>query len=565
MEITVSNFRKIESADIALNTLTLLCGHNESGKTSISQGVAAALTSKPNVMGITKKEADALVRDGAKTASIRILRGKDDGIVVRWPSLEIEGKGKPPASSPIAAGLIRFSSLNQQDAAQILLDVLKAHPTKEDFVKVAGAYAGEKSVLKVWDMIERDGWDTTHNYLLDQARNLKAEWKVIAGENWGSQKAETWLPAAYTPDLDTASDEQLVQAVEDARIELEKGIASQAVDQNYIEQLRAEANKLPNLKTEYNKVEDELKALETEQKEKTARRSQLPASTKTITTWKCPHCSNDIAQEPDGRGGMQLVKADKMSDEKLKEMRTEVAQLDGRLSWLKTTINAKTMEKGRIHADGVKAREAKEKLKALGLQDDTGAGDKLSESAVQLLRANHENAIKRRDAFTKRQQILALNKRINSMLAVAEEVAPSGLRQRKAGEAVDLFNTKTLAPLCEKFDIKPVTIDLNMHSYLGTRQYRFLSESAKFRVDTVIQVGIALLDGSDAVVIDGADIIVPSQGRVGLFKMLLATKKPCLVSMSLGDAKATPDLKSKGGAVYWLENSKANKIEEKSA
>ncbi len=84
--------------------------------------------------------------------------------------------------------------------------------------------------------------------------------------------------------------------------------------------------------------------------------------------------------------------------------------------------------------------------------------------------------------------------------------------------------------------------------------YPLLSESEQFRVRVTLQVAIAKMDDSAAMVIDRADIL-DRQGRNGMMKLLLRTGIPTLVCMTILDPEKDPppDLAAKGkGQTYWL-------------
>ena len=90
-----------------------------------------------------------------------------------------------------------------------------------------------------------------------------------------------------------------------------------------------------------------------------------------------------------------------------------------------------------------------------------------------------------------------------------------------------------------------------MPTYGGT-QYELLSESEKFRVRVVLQIGMALSDKSQALVIDAADIL-DKGGRNGLFKAVKSTGLPAFISMTIDSKELVPSLSKSGvGASYWI-------------
>ena len=94
-----------------------------------------------------------------------------------------------------------------------------------------------------------------------------------------------------------------------------------------------------------------------------------------------------------------------------------------------------------------------------------------------------------------------------------------------------------------------VSLNDDLMPTLGGRHYPLLSESEQFRVRVTLQVALSKMDGSDAMVIDRADVL-DRKGRNGMMKMLLRTGIPCLVCMTILDPKKDPppDLAALGRA-----------------
>lgn len=139
---------------------------------------------------------------------------------------------------------------------------------------------------------------------------------------------------------------------------------------------------------------------------------------------------------------------------------------------------------------------------------------------------------------------------IEAMLKMAEVLAPTGLRRSVLLRTIDSTN-KQLSSLCEVAKWGTVTIaeDLGIH-YLG-RAYELLSAAEQFRVRVTLQVVFSELDGSDALIVDAADIL-DRPGRSGLIALLLQVSKPALVTMTMSDTKDVPDLSRSGrGRSYW--------------
>jgi hypothetical protein len=136
-----------------------------------------------------------------------------------------------------------------------------------------------------------------------------------------------------------------------------------------------------------------------------------------------------------------------------------------------------------------------------------------------------------------------------------------------------MFNRTHLAPIAEISGWKPVQImedESGLGIYYGGRPYRHLGQSAQYRVRVTLQVALAQIDGSDLLIIDGADILTPgaADGRGALFRLLKAQGIPSLVGMTLGPKDTVPDLAAAGyGRSYVVRDGVVSPIEkqEKSA
>jgi len=97
-----------------------------------------------------------------------------------------------------------------------------------------------------------------------------------------------------------------------------------------------------------------------------------------------------------------------------------------------------------------------------------------------------------------------------------------------------------------------VSIDRTAAIEYGGRPYGLLSSSEQYRVRAALAVAMAQLDGSELVILDGADIL-DAPSRSGLFGLLESVGIPALVTMTLARREQVPDLAAAElGRSYWL-------------
>ena len=171
MKIAVANFRGCASAEFSLEKIALICGDNRAGKSSILEGAGAAFTAssipylKPSGEPgkwsgrINKSEAGIMVRTGGGMGSASVV-GERGAVTVSWPSNEVKTVGSAPWASVFAAGLIDYDDLSLKERASILLDLLKAAPTKDDLAAgLKEANIPDKTIDALWNGVAAQGWD----------------------------------------------------------------------------------------------------------------------------------------------------------------------------------------------------------------------------------------------------------------------------------------------------------------------------------------------------------------------------------------------------------------------
>ncbi len=208
---------------------------------------------------------------------------------------------------------------------------------------------------------------------------------------------------------------------------------------------------------------------------------------------------------------------------------------------------------GQLQAELKEVETAKAKLAALPESEESGGDVNQCRERVRL-------AEQRLQVWKQRSEADRIAGALKLNLDIVAALATTGVRQQKLVEKFTEFNA-VLKALCTAAGWKPVEIDPDdiKTSYGGWR-YSLLSEGAKYRVRTILQVAMAQMDGSDLLVFDGADILDGgkplsdgvTRGRPGLIKLLATVKIPALVLMT-EKREAVADLaRMQLGKSYWL-------------
>lgn len=543
IHFTIRDIAGCRSADIAVEKLTFLCGGNHNGKSSALNACVAAITGVMMPPAMAKKDIAQMVRSGAQAGMVTMTQG-DSTVTLRYPSGESKGTGKPPRASLIACGVASPTDMPPEERARTLVNVLKAEPTDDD-IKRTCAEAGfaDTSAGKVIALVAKHGWDGAHKEVTDANRDAKREWQQLAGENYGSTKAATWLPAGWLPEFALLGIEALQERVSKTKEALEAALRTQgasAAETGALEELAgtAEATKVTLAECE------SLVALATKNLAD-AKKAEAALPPSGDDAMKCPHCGEPIVVKRDGPATCLLkVEAVPEGEKKKRQAaRTEASLLTTRCDTaLRTAVEAK----GRAYNAQADALKAAKDLEKVRVGSKGNAASSVEEARAAL--ATAEKAVQMLDAKTKADKAAA---NIERYATIATMLAADGLRATKLRETIASFNAR-LADLSAVAGWRDVAVTDALGFSIGGRTV-LLSKSEQYRVRTVLQLAIAQLDGSEMVALDNAEIL-DGAGRNGLLKLLPHVGIPAIVAMTVG-RKVVPDLGKAGyGVTLWISD-----------
>lgn len=547
MDIEVKNYRGVSDAALSLAPIALVAGTNGSGKSSIAQAVAAAVTQNAApIDGITKSAAGQLLRDDTKRG--RCVVGDDTGnVTANWPGASVSKEGTPPWASDIAAGLKSLVAMKPKEASGLLIGAMEAMPTIDD-LKAALPNVSAEMLQQIWNVTQTEDWDAAHKRSQERGAKMKGAWEHVTGERYGSAKGEGWqAPFLSTLPEDVELNDLLDEAAT-AKADLEKAIGNQGAAQAEIDRLSEKA--AVGLKAGETLVtgEAQLVELQAAQDAIAAALNALPRPENGESYVECPHCKGHlvIVSRTDVR-----VPAVGISE---KENAARIEAITGKTNEYEQARQATSQlsqELGILRRQQQDGSTAAKQLDAMprgtATADDIGTARAYAERTA-------EQVVKCQAAIKAEEDAASLHDQILTNVAILEQLAPTGLRQKVLAAKMAEFNGM-LARLSATAGWPAVALDDELASSLGDRPYILLSDSEKYRVRVVLQVAIADLDGSDVVIVDAADIL-DRGGRNGLFKLLADTGMRSLVCMTLNKSEDVPNLAAAGyGASYWLTDS----------
>lgn len=546
LKFSVRDYRGVERADIELAPLALISGNNEQGKSSLAQAARAALAGVPiPIPGIAKKDAAILVREGAEKGEATVSGG-GEARTVRWPKADVKDSESAPWCSPFAVGLRHLLDDDGRERANIMAGYVDSVPGITDLAKaMADAGYSEKAVEQTWAALTAspNGWDETWKKAREHTTLLKGQWEATTGEKWGAKKAEDWTPEGLPDD---AGRDALEATLERAREAVKEAVGSAAVSAAEVERLRAEAETPAE---DVDPLREELTVLEVELEQVQAERAALPADGKSEgTTCECPACGVNLVVDKvwNGPTTLKLPSGKEPTKAELKEIRTKRASLDGKIGNLQARISTLTRQIASAEQAAERALAALTRLQEMdGRKEGVSAEDV---AAAERAEAEARAALA---AFDAKVQADKIHRNIIKNEKLVAILAPEGLRRRKLAAGLDTFNA-ALADISAAAKWPVVRIDENLDAHYGTRPVWAASASGQWRARLVIQLAMAQMDGSAAVVIDEADIL-DFRGRNGLFALLKASGLRALVAMTFNKPDLVPDLaKAKLGASYWI-------------
>lgn len=547
--IHVRSFRGLSRADIRVVPLAVIGGRNEAGKTSLAQAIRALLTQDPiPVPGVNKKDAKLLVADGAKGGSAEITWG-DHSTTVEWPKCKVtESADNAIWASAYAVGATSLLDVPEKDRGKVLSGYVDCSPSITDLMKAcADAGYGEKAAEQMWESIQRTGWDDVHKRAREHSTKLKGQWEGITGEKYGAVKAESWAPVDLPAGKAGADDVAMLEStVRDCQAELERRIAAEAVSAADTDRLRELAGQQGRLEKAHAEAEAAAKEA------RTAFQNIVKGTVPTVPepTMHCPECGTML----DVHDGALVSSQSPVSQEAVSEATAKVAEWRKRKDDAEATFNAAHEEQQSLYRKLVDARQAATQLKELATAA-RGNTDVAAAREALALAQQSLSAIQKYEAAKKLHAGIEKNNKLVDVLA------PTGIRQQKLVKALEGFNAR-LSDLCKAAKWPVVAVGEDLGVTYGTRPVWAASASGQWRARTILQVAMALEDGSCMVIIDEADIL-DFVGRNGLISMLKFAETPAVVFMTINKIDLVPNLeKVSMGNSYWIERGELRDINQ---
>lgn len=529
--ITVTNFQGLRNAALAVSEPVLLVsGDNGAGKSSLLDAISMAFSGQPRRVAL-KKEFGQLLTEGTKKGEAHVVLADAAGEeITAWVMLP-SGKSVVIPDAPFLPFVLeaaKFAALDGKERRKVLFDLTGAGAGAAEVARRLEAKGADLAKFEKVKPLLRGGFPAAEAQAKEYAAESRGAWKTITGENYGSQKAETWEPELPPT---TVTQEQIDEAAK-ALADLDSDLAeaqqtlgghkanaqAAAQRQAHMAELRDTADPLQRRQEKL--ATDQARVVEWEPKVAEAQRAA--AGEPVHDPLACPHCQGPVLID---RG--QLVRY--VAPEKVPD-----PDAGRRLTEYQGYLQSAQRAVANSQRDVDQARAAAEQLanleqQAAAVPDATAIQN--AEQAINELRqerdkarAKHQALVDAHGAIAGRDAAIANAAQHHADVVawslIADTLAPTGIPAQILAGALDPFN-ELLAAQAAVATWQPVVITPEIEITYGRRLYRLLSESEKWRADTLLAIAIARLSGIRLVLLDRFDVLQPS-ARPQALKLLLA-------------------------------------------
>jgi hypothetical protein len=559
--------------------INLFAGRNASGKSSIKDAVALALTGTLPRIGL-KKDAGDLVRTGAPSADCEL--STSDGPY----SFGIAGGklSQPKNLRPEFAHVVeaqRFAALPPDERRSFLLGLMKVKMSPADIAAELAALGHATEHVERIAPLLRAGFEGAAQDAKSRATAAKGEWRGITGETYGSEKAKTW--AAPVPAHDADKLKQLATEIQHCDVALASWNESKGKIKGAAAHRERLSSGLPKLREQAamaQRVRDKLTADELEMQRLhpllehalasagTAQRvgnmhdlaAALAPLIKIVEGFELEDAERPVLQHAqlvlanyEALHGRISGSGDPEAAARAKRLRDAVALCESAIANDKRDLTAALEAKTQIiHIEA-----------ELGQPFDGGAGLAEADAQIAEITTKRAETVKAADALkglkkagdeaeAKTKRAAAAQSQVAALEALGDALLPDGLPAKLLARALGPLNER-LDQAAQDTGWAAVVVHNDMRITAGQRDYRLLSESERWRVDAMISEAISYLSGMRVVVLDRFDVL-DQHARSELLGWLdaLAENDEIDSALVFGTLKEPPKGLPETIGVHWL-------------
>ena len=533
MKLKIDNLLGVKRAEIDLDGIVEVVGPNASGKSSLAACAQALLTHEQNPLGVPATQA----------ARVYLHDGEDEGLAeidgVEWrpgQGLTVTD-GALPLSRPEAVGLVDYTAKRGEKErleslqSALLPDVAEVIDAVRERLL---AYMPKRDVEGLLEIIGERGFDAAAAVYGERGREAKRQWRELTNHTYGVKVASDWRPSGWLADMDAMTTQQAEEAVTAAREALAALHQVQAVSEAEAEQAAEAKAALPGLRDSLQASADKVTAIQADigvlplneaaSRIKEAERElaiQRAIARVKKANLSCPHCQRAVVMGSDGVLEQYDEEAARLVCEQAKAMAEGLGGvLAERIEEHEAVQESAQEKQGHLRAAEHEVGEARTALAVAG---------KLARKAD----AEVVDTADRRADLMQAEQAVDDAKRVSTMVSaearaaeLAETIAryaeivraigPQGVRSKMMEAGLKRLNAG-LGIIGREAGWPCVEVTERGSVMWAIRPIQLCSESEKWRAQAAIQLTLAVMTGSQAVVLDRADLL-DSNNRCGLVR-----------------------------------------------
>ena len=513
------NILKFQELDVEIGDgITLVVGPNSAGKSCLAAILAALTAHNSNPLHFSGAASTLYVRDGAGEGMAEL-----DGVQFRPGAGISTPTGQEPTASIESAGLVDFVAKAQTPSARAKVWKSLFLPDSPRELLEPVWTLGKRQLEKTLEIIEDRGWENAEKIYIDQRRAAKQKWKGITGQDFGAKKAASWKPEGFQPELEGASESDLIDALSHARAAREGATVVQAIAESDIEKARVVRDDvIPGLQGKLEKAKEgrldagklqqtaeaaHKTALENKQTSE-ARIDRASRALEAEAPLECPTCKSGLAMQQGVLSKWRELTPEQQTQAKaaIQEEVERTEKLDTAISDAASNRNEalkiyKTAQREvfEVEAELNTARSAArfaDRTPQQGAHEGTLAA---LERAVEVSRRDLEAWRANRDAQEQVESVTQLE-------VVLGLLGPGGPRSQGIRQGITNINA-VLKRVEALSGWKPITLSPDYQLFSGGRQIQAVAKNEKLKAQWSLQVACAMLSGNQWVILDELDTL----------------------------------------------------------
>lgn len=569
-KIDVKNFQGLHYAALTVSEPVLLVsGGNGAGKSSLLDAIAMAYTGNPSRVTL-KRDIKSLITDGAKKGYISVHTSEGQ-FGTELPATKTAVHFSGNNFLPFALDASAFAALDDKARRKLLFELTGASAKPQVIAEKLKSRGISAELIEQVKPLLLSGFPAAAEHAKNLVSEARGGWKQATGETYGSAKAEDWEPEdagiVIDPKQLAKAKTDLAQLDADLNDSLEtlgarKSEAAQAQQQAAkIAELQEAAAMLDRRKIKLDRDKADLatwqKQVEQAREAGGTKKEGLihdmacalkkAAETYPITQGEIePLLAMYVAEHgPIGGSG-----GDPELAKRLPEFLEIVTKIKG------TVANSeRDLKASQDAATALEALTATPAPTAEAIENAETAINELrqqrdkAKAAVTAMQ-DAEKSIAERDSTIKKAA--ALHGQVVAWGEIADALSPTGIPAEILKSALSPVN-ELLTELAKVANWKEVRITGDIEITYGERLYGLLSESEKWRTDTLLSIAVASLSGLKFVTLDRFDVL-EAAARPQALKLLLQCTSKELIDQAImaGTMKAPMAKLPKGMQQAWI-------------